>query len=485
MYRGTGSDLREQTDADLEREVGNLARTLSGGEPLNTSGYTARAEELVRSQPFAATSRLIAVSIEGGGVATNQPELLGPALALIGPEGGSPSYPVPIPADGTEEEHDEESGEDEEVERSGAFGHREESDDLESARRLLAAGEGFTTVEIEDVGDLRLLVRQVALPDGGGATIRVGQALASVERALDGLSRNFLIVGILTLVVATVAGWFLASRTAAPVRRIAGVAEGVDGGDLTARMPISETRNDEVRRLAESFNRMLDRLEEAFTGQRAFVADASHDLRTPLTIVKGQLEVLARNPDPGPEEIRRVTLQVTAATARMERLVDDLLLLARADSGIEPSSEHEELAPLLVAEVEGFRETSERVFEIGEVSDRPVEIDRDRMARAISNLISNAVAHTARGGRLRVSAVDRGRMVVIAVEDDGPGVPAGMRDRVFDRFARLDSSRSSAAGGSGLGLAIVKAIVESQGGTVGCSDSELAGARFTILLPAA
>jgi signal transduction histidine kinase len=168
----------------------------------------------------------------------------------------------------------------------------------------------------------------------------------------------------------------------------------------------------------------------------------------------------------------------------MERLVDDLLLLAKADSGVEVNGEPAELEPMLVAEVEGFRETSDRRFEIGRISERRVEIDRDRMARAVSNLISNAVAHTGEGGTVRVSALDQGAMVVVAVEDDGPGVPAAMRDRVFDRFARLDSSRSSDSGGSGLGLAIVKAIAESQGGTVGCSDSPLGGARFTVSLPA-
>jgi signal transduction histidine kinase len=194
--------------------------------------------------------------------------------------------------------------------------------------------------------------------------------------------------------------------------------------------------------------------------------------------------VLARNPDPDVEEVRRVSAQVNAATSRMERLVDDLLILAKADSGLEMSAEPVELEPLLVAEVEGFRETGNRHFEIGEISGREVEIERDSMARAISNLISNAVSHTGEGGRVRVSARGQGDMVVVAVEDDGPGVPEGMRDRVFDRFTRLDSSRSSDSGGSGLGLAIVKAIAESQGGTVACSDSDLGGARFTITLPA-
>ncbi len=468
VYRGTGADLRQQTDTDLEREAGNLARTLTAGEPLDPSEYIVRARQLVDSQPFAATSRLIAISI-GDQIVTNQPELLGLAEA---------------PGDSDDESRNE-PGKDEGSESPDESEQEDESDDRESAQRLLTADSGFSTVEVHDVGDVRLLVSPVALPDEGVAAVRVGQPLESVERALDGLSRTFLVVGLLTLVVAAIAGWLLASRTAAPLRRMAGVAEGVDGGDISARMPVAEHSKDEVSRLSGSFNRMLDRLEEAFSRQRAFVADASHDLRTPLTIIKGQLEVLARNPDPDADEVRRVTAQVTAATARMDRLINDLLLLARADSGIEATREPVELAPLLAAEVEGIRDASGREIEVGEISGRRVDIDRDEMARAISNLVSNAEAYGGKDGRVRITAVDQGPNVVIAVEDDGPGVPAAMRGRVFDRFARLESSRSSESGGSGLGLAIVKAVVESQGGTVGCSASSLGGARFTITLPAA
>jgi signal transduction histidine kinase len=250
-------------------------------------------------------------------------------------------------------------------------------------------------------------------------------------------------------------------------------------------MDIAATRNDEVRRLAESFNLMLDRLESAFLGQRAFVADASHDLRTPLTIVKGQLEVLSRNPDPDAAEVQRVTSQVTAATARMERLVEDLLLLARADSQTEIQMDVSDLEPLLNAEVESLGESVASRVELGTVSARPVAIDRERLARAVSNLIANAVAHCGPEGRVEVSAGDRGDRVEIHVDDDGPGVPAAERQRVFDRFARLDSARSSDSGGSGLGLAIVSAIAQAHGGEASCSDSRLGGARITISLPAA
>ena len=235
--------------------------------------------------------------------------------------------------------------------------------------------------------------------------------------------------------------------------------------------------------IANFLNGMLDRLEGAFTRQRAFVADASHDLRTPLTIVRGQLEVLSRQPDPSAEDVSRVNAIVATATARMERLVDDMLLLAQAESEEGLTFEMCDLRPLLEAEIEGFTETSDRHFDVGEVTGDEVLVDRERLARVVSNLIANAVAHTESGGTIAVSAVNTGGRVEIAVDDDGPGVPEALRDRVFDRFARLDESRSSAQGGSGLGLAIVKAIAEAHGGSVACLTSPLGGARFVVSLP--
>jgi signal transduction histidine kinase len=249
-------------------------------------------------------------------------------------------------------------------------------------------------------------------------------------------------------------------------------------------MPVEGTR-DEARRLAESFNRMLDRLEDAFERQREFVADASHDLRTPLTVVRGQIEVLARNPDPDRAEVRRVSELVSQAIARMEAMVEDLLRLARSESAGSMRLETLELEPLLVAEVEGLAFSADRELKVGVVTNRPVDIDREQMARALSNLVANAIAHTPDGGHVEVSARDCGSGVALSVDDDGPGVPPAERDRVFDRFTRLDQSRTSASGGSGLGLAIVRAIAEAHGGSVSCSVSPLGGARFEIRLPAA
>lgn len=478
VYRGTGADLREQTDNDLSREVDSLAASLGAPPATGPRGYAVRAERLVSAQPFGPASRLIAISIPGGGTVTNQPELLGLPAPGLDPVTATDDRSSSTDSRSSSDDHSDDRSDDE---------HRDESngdDDHESARRLLRSAQGFTTVGVEDAGEVRLLTRVTELRGGPAATIRVGQPLASVDRALDGLSRTFLVVGLIALLAAIAAGWLLASRTARPIRRLAEVTEGVDGGDLSARMDIADTRNGEVRRLAESFNLMLDRLESAFLGQRAFVADASHDLRTPLTIVKGQLEVLSRNPDPDAAEVRRVTSQVTAATARMERLVDDLLLLARTDSGTEFEIEVSDLEPLLSAEVDSFREGVGGRVGLGEVSGRSVAIDRERLARAVSNLVANAVTHAGADGRIEVSASDRGDRVEINVDDDGPGVPVAERQRVFDRFARLDSARTSDRGGSGLGLAIVRAIAEAHGGEASCSDSPLGGARFTVSLPA-
>lgn len=430
VYKGTGSELRDRTETDLEREVESLQMDLTG-PGLGPDLVTAKAGELVKNRPLEATSRVILITVNGGGVATNQPELV----------------------------------------------------DDEDSKDISSAPEGYSSVKVDDVGEVRLLTRDVALPGGVEATIRVGQPLAPVEEALEGLSKTFFVVGIFSLLVAAGAGWFLANNATRPMRRMAAVAEGVDAGDLAARMPISETHNDEVRLLAQSFNGMLDRVESAFARQQHFVADASHDLRTPLTIIRGQLQVLSRNPDASKEDVRRVAALVESASLRMERLIDDLLILAQTESGTATSQESISLDPLVSAEVEAFRETSDRDFEIRNTGDLEVRADRELLARAISNLLSNAVKHTDPGGKVRVSISNSSGNAIVAVEDDGPGVPEEMRLQVFDRFSRLDQSRTSS--GSGLGLAIVKAVAEAHGGEVTCdSSADLGGARLRVRIPA-
>jgi len=449
VYRGTGSELEKRTETDLERELETLSGKLSSGGVETPGQYATRARRLVGQESFGQNARVISISVENGGVATNQPALVSPGI----------------------DDHP-----------SGEEGGHEEDERRENSDRILGSSEGYSTIEIDDVGEVRLLTSKVELPGGVGATIRIGQPLAPVDTALKGLSDTFLLVGIAVILLVALASWLLASSVTRPMRKLASVAEEVDSGDLSRRMPVEGTR-DEARRLAESFNGMLDRLEDAFERQRAFVADASHDLRTPLTVVRGQIEVLARNPDPSPDDVERVSGLVTRAIARMERMVDDLLLLARSESPEDLRPEILQLEPLLTGEAESMVLPGNRELVVGPVTDLPVRIDRELIARALGNLIANAATHTGEEGRIEVSARELGDFAALTVDDDGPGIPSSERERVFDRFARLDRARTSSDGGSGLGLAIVKAISEAHGGGVRCSESPLGGARFEILLP--
>jgi signal transduction histidine kinase len=228
---------------------------------------------------------------------------------------------------------------------------------------------------------------------------------------------------------------------------------------------------------------MLDRLEDAFARQRAFASDASHELRTPLTVIRGQLEVLARQSDPAPDDVRRVERLVRTEILRMERLVDDLLVLARADEREFLRRRPVDLEPFAAELIEGARPTADRRFELGPIPSGVVDADPDRLAQALRNLIRNATEYTADGGIIRLTGSASAGRVTLAVEDDGPGIPAAHRERVFDRFHRTDSARTRVRGGVGLGLAIARAIVEAHGGKIYAGESPVGGARVAIELP--
>jgi two-component system, OmpR family, sensor kinase len=310
----------------------------------------------------------------------------------------------------------------------------------------------------------------VAAGRGGGEE----SSLAPIEDAQEDVRHTFLLVGGATLVAALLAGYLLAARTASPLRRFAATAARVDAGDLSPRLDADASGPVELRVLAEAFNRMLDRLEHAFAKQRAFVSDASHELRTPLTAIRGQLEVLSRERDPGPEEVRRVERHALAEMRRVERIVEDLLSLARLDEGAPLSRAPVEVGPFLrdLAHADGA--------ELGEVAAGAVPADADLLAQAIRNLLANADRHAA---RTVLSAVAEDDRLELRVDDDGPGIPPEQRDLVFERFHRIDPGRERERGGSGLGLGIARSIVETHGGRIGVGDSPLGGARVWIELP--
>jgi signal transduction histidine kinase len=445
IYRGTGSELRNQIDRELRADSqAFLQRGLPRGasDPLSIQRAARR---YVTGQPFRATARLLFVRPAGGAVVTNEPELLTPA--------SEPGEPRSLQADENRE-----------------------------GRILLSAPPGYSTQRIADVGEVRLLTTPVVRGGRTVATLGVGEPLEPAERAQRGVAGTFLVAGTLTLIAALIAAFLVANRTARPLRRMAAVAARVDGGDLSPRMDTTGPR-DEIRVLAESFDNMLERLQDAFARQQEFVADASHELRTPLTVIRGQLEVLARQPDPTPEDVRRVEGLVLKEVLRMQRLVDDLLLLARADERdfLEPRTI--EVRPFAEDLLDGMRATADRRFEVGELPDGRIAADPDRLAQAIRNLLRNAIEHTRPGGIVRLAGTARGGRVTLTVDDDGPGIPREHRERVFDRFHRTDPGRSRAAGGMGLGLSIAHAIVAGHGGTIRALESPEGGARIAIELP--
>jgi signal transduction histidine kinase len=328
-----------------------------------------------------------------------------------------------------------------------------------------------------------MLVQRVQTAGGPAIRLGVGEPLAPVDDALDGIQRGFAIGGTITLAAALLVGFLLAAGFARPLQRMAMIAARVDAGDLSPRIS-SRGPHDEMRILADAFDHMLDRLEEAFARQRAFISDASHELRTPLTAIRGQLEVLARNERPDAAEVRRVQRLVEAEVDRMTRLTEDLLLLAHTEESRFIEREAVDLEPLLEDLLASAEPTADRRFSLAAHAPGIVNADADRIAQALRNLLRNAIEHTQPGGRIELGARElTGERVAIWVDDDGPGIPPEQRDRVFDRFHRADPSRARAAGGTGLGLAIVRAIASAHGGRAWAQESPLGGARVVIELP--
>ncbi|MBB4665238.1 sensor histidine kinase [Conexibacter arvalis] len=446
-YRGTGTQVRNQIDEDLRTD----AQLVDSRLPLLRAkpGEIAEAAEeyLDERALFPLSARLFMVRIRGAGNISNLPDL--------------------STAEG-----------DPRLDRDVA-GPRRESDE---SRALRTADLGFSTVRVNDE-PLRLYFVQVTRGGRAVAEIGVGESAASVARAQSGVARTFLVAGTVTLLAAIALGFAFATRLSRPLRRMAGTAARVSAGDLSQRIG-STGPQDEVRVLADAFDRMLDRLENAFARQRGFVADASHELRTPLTVIRGQLEVLARQTDVTPDDVRHVDEVVRTEVVRMERLVEDLLLLARADEGELVRPAPLDLAPFVTELFDALTLTADRTFELSDVPPGRLLADEDRIAQVVRNLARNAVEHTGPGGlvRLTVRSLGQGRLE-FALEDDGPGIPEEQRDRVFDRFHRTDTARARRTGGAGLGLAIARAIVEAHGGRIYADSSPEGGARVAFALP--
>jgi len=307
-------------------------------------------------------------------------------------------------------------------------------------------------------------VRVVSLaagPANAPVKVLVARPIGDLTQSVDLLRTTLLATFPLLVALLALVSWRIAGAALRPVEALRAGAEEITGGTRPGRLPVPDSQ-DEIHRLAVTLNDMLHRLDSARARQRAFVADAAHELRSPLTNMRTELEVAQRLPDT--TDWPELAGDLLTDVERLSRLVDDLLLLARSDDGgarTAPAPSGEVELGQLLAEVAARYPAVE--YERPAVPLR-VAGDRDALARVVANLLDNAVRHAASSVRLTVTADGAYRR--IAVADDGPGIPAADRERVFDRFTRLDGGRARDAGGSGLGLAIVRELVRRHRGTV-------------------
>ncbi len=435
LYSGTSSRLRSQIESQLRTQAAEWHQFTVHADFSTPAALERTATQFIAAQRYHAESLIIVVQVNGGRTVSNNSELLA---------------------------------------REGA---REQSPNETTG--LLDSPTGLATVPVAEAGTMRVLAQPIDYGNRRVGMLRVANPLTPLQQAQASLRRTFLVVGVVALALALAAGIGLATVIAAPLRRIARVATAVDAGDLSMRAGPVAARG-EVRVLSDAFDRMLERLERAFKRQRDFVSDASHELRTPLTVLRAQVELLDRETD------ERSRHQATATLLRrldeLDRLVGDMLTLASAEAGqlVEPR-------PIDLGEFfEDLRRDlplfGERDFQLQAVGGT-LEADPDRLTQVLRNLVRNAVSHTNPGDRVTVTARSRDGRLEISVSDTGPGIPPDQLEQIFERFRRLDHSRSRDRGGSGLGLAIARAITEAHGGSIHAESGPGQGATFRIELP--
>lgn len=349
--------------------------------------------------------------------------------------------------------------------------------DAQDVRRAAAGASLFRSVSLRaPAGRWRVL----AVPAGGGA-VAVARSLAPHDDALRHIARELAIAGPLAVLLAALAGYALAAAALRPVETMRRRAARVTA-DSPAVLPVPRAR-DEVARLAITLNDMLSRLHGALEHERRFVADASHELRTPVALLRTELELALRRPR-SPEELKASLRSALEETERLSRLADDLLLLARAEDGSLPIRRaRTELAPLfdgVMRRFEARARDSGRAVCVVE-TDAVVDADRARVEQALDNLVDNALAYGA--GDVVLSAWPENGVVEVHVADSGAGFDDAFLDRAFERFSRADDARRR--GGSGLGLSIVQLIAVAHGGTAGAENRPEGGADVWLSLPAA
>jgi signal transduction histidine kinase len=357
------------------------------------------------------------------------------------------------------------------------------SANIRGARRLSTLSPGPTGTASRDLdlaegdGPFRVVARRVPT-SSGDYTVYVAGTLEGVDDSTSSLVRLLLIglPGLLVLVGATT--WVLTGRALRPVEAIRREVEAIGAEDLHRRVPEPSTV-DEIGRLAHTMNAMLERLEDSTEGQHRFVADASHELRSPLTGIRAQLEVDLAHPDQA--DWQTTEREVLDDTVRLQRLVDDLLALAAADASVVDAAHRApiDVDEIVLTEARRLRGRTSHRVDTSAVSGAQMVGNADQLVRAVHNLLDNAARHAR--STVTVTLRETDTAAVLTVADDGPGIPLDQRDWIFERFARVDGARTRNDGGTGLGLAITHEVVVGHGGSIVVDNAP--GARFTVSLP--
>jgi signal transduction histidine kinase len=439
----TGSELRSRIDDQLAADLSEFQASPAARSVTGTQ-LARRSRHFVGDQAYHPDSRIFAIQIGGGPrVITNSEELIEAELG-----------------------------------ESEAGGESERDEPGTDSGGLIAAPTGFATVSAGGDAKVRVLTEPISSAGRQLGTFHVAQSLSQVAVAQESLSSTFLVVGGIALLLLLAAAAWIATLVARPLDRVARFAAQLDSGDLDQRLEL-EGGSAEVRSLTESFNHMLDRLQGAFDREREFVADASHELRTPITVAQGELDLLRR--EVGPDEAGHLDA-VRRELRRMEGLIGEMLTLAREDAGRSMDMREVAVKDILDDTRRDLPLLGPRHYEVSDLGGT-VRADPDRVAQVVRNLARNAVAHTDADGTVVVRAAADGDRLRISVEDDGPGIAADEADHLFERFYRAPDSRARDRNGSGLGLAIAKAIVEAHGGRIWAEASTIAGAKVIFELP--
>ncbi|MDX2695056.1 HAMP domain-containing histidine kinase [Streptomyces ipomoeae] len=438
------------TRSILLRDVDQRISELLAQEAGEFTNLEAQGVDPQTGRPFTDPSRLLRVFLQRQNADPDE-ELMG----LVGRAGGDPTQiiqqrdiPVALPL----------------------------HEDADARRRIFDSPESTGTLE-RSAGEIRWAKVEVArYGDEANAAFVVAFHPASEKQRADEVFQVLLAISGVALLMATGIAWVVAGRILKPVRLVRTTAAQLTEQDLTRRIPVHG--RDDVAALAETFNAMLDRLERAFAAQRQFVDDAGHELRTPITIVRGHLELMGDDPGEREETIRLVTDELD----RMSRIVEDLLLLAKAERPDFVRPEPVQLAELTADVYVKARTLGERDWQLAEVADREAELDPQRITQAMVQLAQNAVQHTTTGQTIRIGSRAEGSAVELYVVDSGPGVQPQDAQVIFERFRRGTARRGARGSGAGLGLSIVRAIAEAHGGRVRLHDTEGGGATFVLTL---